>query len=293
MFYYQGLSYKLAGKNKIAKEAFWKLRLNDSYLSSASLVELGKIALSENKYEEALEVLEKAYGKCGNNTKVAGLYVAALRKAGKLKEAKHFSADALENDPIDCLLLSEYSLLHGGKQALRELNKNLHRCKEAGLELAMDYMQAGLWEETVKILELAKKKYPSYPLYYYYQGFSLEKLGRKKEAVVNYRLGALKKDKRVFPWQLESLEVLDRAIKSIPNLPNTYEYAGNFLTSKLRYKDGLRYFYKAKQLGSKSSVVYRNIAIGHLQEQTNHREIAGAYEPVSYTHLTLPTILRV
>ncbi len=276
--YFLGLAFKYTGRTEEAKESFRELQLVDNYTNAPALLELGKLLLAEGRFEEAAETLAKAYSKLANNPKAAGLYSAALRRFGKTNEAAHVISDCLANDPLDGLLLNENNLLRNGPRNTAALLSVLHRCKETALEIAADYLQAGLLSEAAGVLKLAGKKYPDYPLYHYYRGFALEKLGRLKEAKKCYRDGALAKGKRCFPWQAESVEVLERAAKAHPRLPNTYEYLGNYLFSRLRYEEGLKCFNKAKELGSKSPVVFRNIALGLVRLKKDFHKAARAYE---------------
>jgi tetratricopeptide (TPR) repeat protein len=278
VYYFLGLSYKLQNKLLKAKECFWKLSLDKSYLTVASFVELGKIALIEKDFKTAVDLFEKAYSKNLNNPKIVGLYTAALRRFGKIKEARKIINDFIVREPIDGLILSEYCLINNNSKYKRLLNRILYRVPENSIELAMDYIQSGLYDEAIGILNKGKIKFFNYPLIYYYLGFVFQKLGKEKEAKKNYLLGAKARCKRVFPWQIESIEILNSAIKYFPNLPNTYEYLGNFMFYKYRYKEGLKNFYKAKKLGSTSSVVYRNIALGHLRVKLDYCKMARWYE---------------
>ncbi len=275
--YFYGIALNRLGRMEAAKESFRELR-DDSNFSAPALLELGKMSLVLGRFEEAVEILAKAWSKRANNPKVAGLYAAALRHSGKTKEAAHIVSDCLPNEPLDGLLLNEMKILGNGPGSTSALLQVLHRCRETALEIAADYMQTGLWAEAAGVIKLAKRKYPDYPLYHYYEGYALEKLGRLKEARESYRAGALAKGKRCFPWQAESVEILESAARVHPRLPNTYEYLGNFLFSRMRYDEGLKYFNKAKELGSKSPVVYRNIALGLVRLRKDYDKVARAYE---------------
>ena len=141
----------------------------------------------------------------------------------------------------------------------------------------MDYISAGLYEDALTVLKKALKYFPDFPLLYYYAGFASDKAGAKETARKFFYLGAIVTSDRVFPWQGEAVEILNMALRYYPDLPNTYEYLGDLMFYRYRYEEGLKYFYQAKKLGSKSSVVYRNIALGHLRVNMNHRMMAGSY----------------
>lgn len=277
VYYFLGLTYKFKDNISKAKDAFWNLSLDKSYLTIASFVELGKIALMERNYGEAIDLLEKAFSRNVNNPKVGGLYTAALRNAGKINEAKKVIDGLLLKEPLDGLVLNEYLLLNGTGRAKEVFNRLIKRIPENSIELSIDYIQAGLFDEAAEILNKAKQYFASYPLIYYYLGFIYEKKGKLKKARKNYFTGATRKCKKVFPWQLESIEILENAIKHFPHLPNTYEYLGNFMFYVYRYEEGLKNFYRAKELGSSSSIVFRNIALGHLRVKLAHRKMAKAY----------------
>ncbi|MFH1824286.1 MAG: DUF5107 domain-containing protein [Candidatus Firestonebacteria bacterium] len=278
VYYFLGLNYKGQGKLLKAKECFWKSSLDKSYIAPASFVELGKIALIEKNYNKAVDLFKKTYSRDSNNPKIVGLYTAALRKCGKTNEARKIINNFIVKEPIDGLILFEHCLINNNKKYKDILDRILKRIPENSIELAMDYIQSGLYNEAIKVLSKARKDFSNYPLIYYYLGYCYEKIGNIKKAKKNYFLGAKLKCKRVFPWQIESVEILKNAIKYFPNLPNTYEYLGNFMFYKCRYEEGLRDFYLARKLGSNNSTVYRNIALGHLRAKLNHCKMAEEYE---------------
>ena len=277
-FYFHGLALKHLGRTEKAEESFRQVSTDNGYPGVSALLELGKLALASGRLGTAAETLAKAWSKNVNNPKAAGLYSAALRRLGKTKEAAHVVSDCLANEPLDGLLLNEFNLLRKGPKNAAVLLSVLHRCRENALEIAADYLQAGLWAEAAGVIQLAAARYPDYPLYHYYLGFALEKLGRFKEARARYRAGALAKGKRCFPWQAEAVEILESAVKAHPRLPNTYEYLGNYLFSRLRCEEALKHFNKAKELGSKSPVVFRNIALGLVRLKKDYDKVAKAYE---------------
>ena len=276
--YYLGLAYKFLGNNKKARENLWRLNMNEGGYSVGAFVEIGKIDLIEGDYEEAARALRNAYVRCAHSPKLSGLYSAALRKAGKINQSIQISRDFGGWEPVDVLSLNEDWLVNKNKRSWETLRRVIKRDKENALELSMDYISAGLYEEALEVLKLGAKVFPDYPLYYYHMGYCLEKQGKVDSAKKMYVKGATVKGKRVFPWQLETYIILKNAAeKWVPKYPNTYEYLGNFLFYKMRYGEGLEKFYLAKKLGSKSPVVFRNIALGHLRHKRDVHKMAKAY----------------
>ncbi|MEI6846118.1 MAG: tetratricopeptide repeat protein, partial [Candidatus Firestonebacteria bacterium] len=276
--YYLGLAYRFLGDNKKALENFWQLNLNDSIYSVGAFVEIGKIELLEGNYPGAAIVLKKAYVKCAHSPKLTGLYSAALRKAGRINGAKQIARDFGSWEPVDPLTINEDRLLNKNIKSAETLARILKRDKENALELSTDYISAGLYEEALEILRLGAKNFPNYPLYYYHMAYCLEKLDKLSAAKKLYIKAARLKGLRVFPWQIESYLILKQAAeKWVPKHPNTHEYLGNFLFYKMRYKEGLESFHLAKKLGSKSPIVFRNIALGYLKDNQDKAKTAKAY----------------
>ena len=93
-----------------------------------------------------------------------------------------------------------------------ELEKLLHQNHNVHIELSIDYMEAGMYNEAISILEqylsLIQDPIQIYPLVYYYIGYSYGLLGDEKRALKHLELAVAANSDYCFPHRLEDILVL-------------------------------------------------------------------------------------
>jgi tetratricopeptide (TPR) repeat protein len=86
------------------------------------------------------------------------------------------------------------------------------------LELSLDYIKAGLYEDAIEILSEAihtKNNIQSSPLIYYYIGYALQKLGKSEEALSSYIKAESIAPDYCFPNKVEEILILEDVIMSL------------------------------------------------------------------------------
>jgi tetratricopeptide (TPR) repeat protein len=136
------------------------------------------------------------------------------------------------------------------------------------LELAVDYMALGLWDDAHALLA---RPYPSagvvsepgmvrpqdYPLVAYYRGYCAEKAGGSPRE--DFALASRQSTRYVFPNRAESQAVLRRALEIDPGDATAHFLLGSLHLSGGRTDDALAEWEKARALDPKLPVLHRNI----------------------------------
>ena len=129
-----------------AYELFWKSTWNKAW-ADAGYFEAACISTSEGRYEDALDELNRSLVFNNCNHKARALKATVLRKMGREDEAQTWIQESLKLDRFNYGCLYEAHQLDHLKELMHDNVYNYH-------ELALDYAQAGLWQECADILRL-------------------------------------------------------------------------------------------------------------------------------------------
>jgi tetratricopeptide (TPR) repeat protein len=144
------------------------------------------------------------------------------------------------------------------------------------LEVAADYMDAGLWQDGTTLLTFvagaAPDKSKVSPLVYYYLGYLAGQLHQESKAREYYRLAAQAPTDYVFPFQMEMIAVLEDAMRVDPADARAPYDLGNLLYD-WQPQQALALWEKSASLGADFPVLYRNLAMVYLR-QGNQRDKA-------------------
>ena len=81
-----------------------------------------------------------------------------------------------------------------------------------------------------------------------------------------------------FPYRLESINLLQKAIAANPNDRNAHYLLGTLLASKGRLDEALEFFTKSNLLGLNYDVLHHNIAEIHWQQAQDLKKAAYFFE---------------
>ncbi len=207
--YYLGIAHLAVGEAQKARFA-WDQAATLPGWRAASLLQLGRLASREGSglelahqpgaclssrpdpscFEEALRLVRLALAESPEMLRAGGMEVALLRRTGRIQESDTRLRYWRSLDPPSSFLRHEAVLLGGTDTALWA---HLASDPERVLELAVDYMALGLWDDAHALLA---RRYPSqgivaepgtvlpqdYPLVAYYRGYCAEQMGRSGRA---------------------------------------------------------------------------------------------------------------
>ncbi|MDY6378427.1 MAG: DUF5107 domain-containing protein [Bacteroidales bacterium] len=200
--YNLGLILKNQGKIAEAIDTLYRAVWNYEYNSAANL-QLAQIYLGKGDTTAALERLDEAIARNGENLNAKNLKVSILRTQRRKKEAKKYIEDILALDPLNSYSIYEKDLLDGTSEHVLIMRDE----PEAYLELAWQYYHNNFVLESEKILEQidSVKEYPSVKMML---GWLADSRGDKNAAKYHYRSAMSLPVEYCNPFRLEMIPVL-------------------------------------------------------------------------------------
>ena len=248
------LCRKYQNRPQEAYELFWKSTWNKAW-ADAGYFEAACISTSQGRYNDALDELNRCLVFNGCNHKARALKAAVLRKLGQTDSALACCAEALQFDHFNYGCMYEEHLLSG--LSLEHLQELMHDNVYNYHELALDYAQAGLWQECIDVLLLAKQQHP---LTYYYIGWAQLGLGDAVAANAAFEQAEQVDSYCCFPNRLEDVIALTVAKTMNPDGARAPYYLGCLFYDKRQYDLAIENWEKAARLDPQFPTVWRNLA---------------------------------
>jgi tetratricopeptide (TPR) repeat protein len=299
-FYYLGVALKAQGKYDAADIAFHKAAWSQAWYGPSHFA-LAENACRKGDFERALKFVDRAVSANALNTKALCLKSTLLRKLHRPHEALALAEKAQGIDPLDYrsgheayVTLRDSAAKPPAKKtepaspadtefAVRikkqrrivaelELVEIMRHSASSYLELAADYGDCGLWDEAIDVLSryiaAADDKARVHPLVHYHLGYYLEQKGVGQKANEHYRLGAETPPDYCFPFQWESAEVLQHAMKQNPKDAKAPYYLGNLLFD-LQPKKAIEAWERSRALRGSFATVHRNLGLAYAQVEND------------------------
>ena len=278
--YLEGLTLKALELYDDAIDTLYRATWDYAFHSAAYL-ELAKISSIMGDFKKALgQVNESLSTNTGNNSAIA-LKASMQRKLGDFDGAAATLAKISEDDPLDFRAGNESYLLtlktgnnQDAEKKLSYLNKKMRDFDQNYLELAIGYLNDGLISESEDILKRFKGKNQMID---YYLGYIADLKGNKEEAGKYIKVASEQSVDYGFPFRLESVKVLNLAIKYYPNDAKPYYYMGNLLFDKQPQK-AIEYWEKAVKLDPSLVIAFRNLGWGYYHHNQDVAKAISAYE---------------
>ena len=274
-FYYLGLALKAQGKLDDAHARFYKSTWSAAW-RSPGYFELAEIASTKGDFDAALTADNHALEANALNIRALALQAALLRHAGRTGDALAAVSDIQRIDPLDVQGMTERWLATNSPDSSEALRTTMSAHPATALEVAADYMDAGLWQDGTTLLTFvagaAPDKSKVSPLVYYYLGYLAGQLHQESKAREYYRLAAQAPTDYVFPFQMEMIAVLEDAMRVDPADARAPYDLGNLLYD-WQPQQALALWEKSASLGADFPVLYRNLAMVYLR-QGNQRDKA-------------------
>ncbi|MES2777375.1 MAG: DUF5107 domain-containing protein [Bacteroidota bacterium] len=284
-FYNLGWALKMQGKHNEAFDAFYKSVWNDAW-QHTGYMELARIAVLRQDYEEALDLISKSLVKNYHSHTARHLKVAILRKLGSNTEATWLIEESLAIDLFNFGCLFEKYLLLKDAQEQDEVNKALEHLKHISrnsvhnfIEYALDYANAGLYQEAEAFLSIySSPNNPPYALVPYYLGWFAFQSDDKERAGDYFKKAATLNPDFVFPNRIEEVVILQTAIKVNPNDSQAWYYLGNFWYDKRQYADAIRCWEQSVEICSNFPTVHRNLSLAYYNKLNDPEKALAALE---------------
>lgn len=255
-YYNLGVAYELLGEYDKAYDAFFKSTWS-AETQSQGFYHLACICTKNKEYGKALDFINTSLVRNNHNMK------ARVLKAELMHLLRMDNTDFLkESYEIDKLSMG----------ILYQLKKTLGRTVNY-LKLSLDYMQYGLYEKAVEILNNCKS---SNPLVEYYKGYAEYNIGNTAEAKKCYGKAELMSDDYVFPNTVEEMFIFENAISVLKEAPMANYYLGNLLYDKKQYEKATECWGKAVELKPDFAMPYRNLSIAYYNKQKDVKKALNA-----------------
>ena len=252
--YNLGLILKAQQKWEPAIDTLYRAAWDYEY-ASAAYYQLAQISSKLGNDVRALEEVTMAINYNGMNVDAKNLKTTLLRKAGKKAEAIALAKEVVKFDPLNYYATNELVLL--GSKPASELSKLLRGVAESYLELALYYYNNGFVKDAKNILTASEAITP-YPTVEYWLGYIADAEGNADLARDWFKKAESKDIDYVFPFRLETVAALDKAIEYLPQSHNTWYYLGNLYYHKQPEK-ALEAWEKAAQAKPDFAMALRNL----------------------------------
>jgi len=271
-FYNLGLALLYQGREKEAYDAFYKATWT-SEEQEMSFYGLAVIAARNGKYEEALGFVEKGLVRNVHNVRARGLKAALLAKIGRKEEAFSWVRENLKVDPFDYVSMFVRTALTGESE--KPIRKLCRDRQETYLLAAGDFLEAGFYEEALRVLSLADR---TKPMILYYTGYILQKLGKTRKALAAYQEAERDSSYLCFPNKLRDIAVLRAAIEANPDGAKAYYYLGCLYYDKLQYDTAIGLWETSEKLDGTFPTVRRNLAIAYFNKRGDREKARSEME---------------
>jgi tetratricopeptide (TPR) repeat protein len=269
-YYNLGLALRLQGRHAEAFDAFYKSIWSAAWQDSGYF-ELARLASRDQKWEEALELVERSLSRNSQHQQARHLKTALLRHMGRTEEAHNEVERSLLLDSMNIGALYEQHLLSSDNFYKQFVNHSAHTC----IEIALDYTHAGLFEEAVAVLQEAPL---TTPMVKYFLAWIIEQAGGHENALIVLGAAAALPPDYCFPNQIEAVLALEYAIEFNSHDSFAPYYLGNFWYAHRRYDEAITSWEQSRTLNPDFPTVHRNLGLAYVNKRNDLQAGLAAYE---------------
>jgi len=286
-YYYLSVALRAQGKLGSAVDALQKAAWSSAW-QSASCLALAELECTREDYANALQLVERSLTTNALSASSLDLKAVLLKKLGRHEEAESAANVALAMDPLDFWAANELYLAQSnlGRTAeaakeLTTLNTTMRSAAHSYLELAADYANCGMWDESIDVLSRlanpASGKPTSFPLVYYHIGYYWAMKGDAEQAQKNYKIASAMPPDYCFPFQMESVEILRHASAMSPYDARAPYYLGNLLYD-YQPEQAIKEWERSRGLDSTFSIVHRNLGLAYARVENDVQKAVASLE---------------
>ena len=287
--YFQlGLALRAQGRWDEAYEAFYRATWDYAF-HSAAYYQLAELSCRKSLFLPALEQIERSLSTNTLNAKAHNLRAAILRKLGRQDQARATALNVLAGDPLNFLAMNELHLAQatssgrnaGASESLARIEAKMRGEVQSYLELATDYMNWGMWDEAIDLLQrpvVANTPFAgTYPMVHYYLGYLYQQKGDDAQAARSYASAAKMPSDFCFPFRMEEIDVLKAAIQANRTDARAYYYLGNLLFDH-QPKLAMDSWEKSIAIDDTLATVHRNLGWVHYRIDNDLLTAIECYE---------------
>lgn len=278
-----GIALEADGQDDKAYDAFFKSTWS-AETQSAGFFWLACLASRKGKYEDALEFVSKSLLRNWHNMKARALKAALMRRSGQ--NSQDFVRESLAIDPLymGCLYeqamvgISTDSSTHSAvvrTSAFNTWKQKMRKESHNYLELSLDYIKAGMYEDALIILKTCTD--PN-PMCKYYQGYIYRLQGNNDLAKECFTEAEKTSPDYCFPNRVEEIHILESAIETLESAPMAHYYLGNLFYDKKQYQTATMHWETSIAGKPNFAMAHRNLSIAYFNKQHNGEKALSAIE---------------
>lgn len=261
--YLKGMALKYLGRTKEAYDTLYKASWDYSY-RSASYFALAQMDCANKEYKEALKKLDISLSLNAGHSKAMMLKAAIYRILGEETKAKAVADAMLENDKLDMAARVE-------KAHYEDMAEEIHAIfgskSENYIDVAADYVNAGLYEDALFTVGLAKEEYP---LLRYYAAYCNAKIGNISAAKELYNKAESLDEGYCFPSRIDDIIVLEKAMELNPTSAKAYYYLGCLNYDRFNYDKAIALWEEAIACAPTYAKALRNLALAYFDKKQDY-----------------------
>lgn len=277
--YLQGLVLKALNLYDEAIDTLYRATWDYPFYSAAYF-ELAQISCKKGDFKKALDQINESLSTNTKNVRALALKATIERKLSDYKAAKNTLDGRLKTDPLDFRMANEDYLLAKetnnpeAVQKLNELKQRMRNFEQNYLEVAVSYINDGMLDEAENVLSRYEGEYP---IISYYRGFIQDKKGNKTAAAGYFKTASELSEDYCFPFRLETVDVLKKALEYNPLDGKAYYYIGNIYYDK-QSALAMQYFQKAVEATPGLAMAWRNLGWGYNRHSDDYEKAIECYE---------------
>ena len=262
--YYLGLAYAELG-NRDAYGLFYRATWDYAYRSPARF-QLALIDSRRHDYSKALDHLARAYTTNTVSIDILSLKAALYRITGETGKALDAIEAVLEIDPLNLRAYYELSMAMKTDRTRQDFTVMMRNYHENYIELAVDYGNAGLYEDAINILDiytsLPDQSIPGYPTVYYLMGYYSHLAGNRSDSREFFSRAAGSDYRYSFPFRFETAKAIETALEYDDNDALAWYLLGNIYYDHQPAK-AVNVWNQSVAAGGDMAVAYRNLAFAY------------------------------
>jgi len=274
VYYLLGLVEMARDKTNNAYTHFYKASWNNAFYSCAMTM-IASIDGQNKDYEKMLFHSSEALTRQRENS-LARIFAAyAEYRLGSTQNAIELLNINLNIDQLDHQ--TRFLIAYIQQNDLDTFYKELYSSpSQTCLDIAFNFINAGMNEEAIVLLEgLGKKQDDIAAMVYYTLGMLYNQVNNKEEAKKTLELAQKCEMGKTFPFRLGELKVLNFALDQNPNDVQANYYVGCLLYDKGHYKNAASYWETTIQLDESFYSAYRNLAVAYFTHLDRKNECQG------------------
>ncbi|MBQ9198520.1 MAG: DUF5107 domain-containing protein [Clostridia bacterium] len=251
-----GLALRYQGKDDAAYDAFFKA-IWTAAEQETGYYHIACIDCKRGEYELALEHIERSLVKNYHNLKARALKGLILDSLGRSLEAERWYEENLKLDAFDYVSRIESGDITGALELMGDRASSYIEC-------AIDYAEAGYYEDAVFILECCPK--PT-PMVWYHLALYVALNGDADYAQEALDNAASADSLYCFPNKLEDILALQFAIQNNEKDAKAPYYLGCLWYDKRQYDDAIACWELSAQIDCDFPTVWRNLSLAYYNKR--------------------------